>query len=112
MVTRGTVAAEGVEGGFARVYRVLSAFEETGKLSPLKLPIWIGLLVGNVLSSFIMSFVTMPYYVNRLLKRWLRPSPEASAVKTNLAGLGIVAAVTVFWAVVFYVVTTRIWTLP
>ncbi|WP_177154728.1 ATP-dependent helicase [Glycomyces harbinensis] len=31
VVTRGAVAAEGVEGGFAKVYRVLSAFEETGK---------------------------------------------------------------------------------
>ncbi|MQM26283.1 ATP-dependent helicase [Glycomyces albidus] len=31
VVTRGAVAAEGVEGGFAKVYRVLSAFEESGK---------------------------------------------------------------------------------
>lgn len=81
-------------------------------LSPLKMPLWLGLLVGNLLSSFIMSFLTMPYYVNRLLKRWLRPSPDESAAKTNLVGLGIVAAVTVFWGVVFYLVTTQIWTLP
>ncbi|MFI6493875.1 antibiotic biosynthesis monooxygenase [Streptomyces sp. NPDC050564] len=81
-------------------------------LSPLRMPLWLGLLVGNLLSSFIMSFFTMPYYVNRLLKRWLRPSPDASAAKSNLVGLGIVAAVTVFWAVVFYLVTRQIWTLP
>ncbi|MEU6860636.1 ATP-dependent helicase [Glycomyces sp. NPDC046736] len=31
VVTRGAVAAEGAEGGFAKVYRVLSAFEETGR---------------------------------------------------------------------------------
>ncbi|MFB9660535.1 ATP-dependent helicase [Glycomyces mayteni] len=31
VVTRGAVAAEGVEGGFAKVYRVLSAFEESGR---------------------------------------------------------------------------------
>ncbi|MFC3493854.1 ATP-dependent helicase [Glycomyces rhizosphaerae] len=31
VVTRGAVAAEDVEGGFAKVYRVLSVFEETGK---------------------------------------------------------------------------------
>lgn len=31
IVTRGTVAAEGVEGGFAAAYRVLSAFEDTGQ---------------------------------------------------------------------------------
>ncbi|WP_252395924.1 ATP-dependent helicase [Streptantibioticus parmotrematis] len=31
VVTRGAVAAEGVAGGFSAVYRVLSAFEETGQ---------------------------------------------------------------------------------
>ncbi|MFY1679123.1 ATP-dependent helicase [Streptomyces sp. WMMC905] len=31
VVTRGAVAAEGVEGGFPAAYRVLSAFEETGQ---------------------------------------------------------------------------------
>ncbi|RRR98233.1 ATP-dependent helicase [Glycomyces terrestris] len=31
VVTRGAVAAEGVDGGFAKVYRVLSAFEESGR---------------------------------------------------------------------------------
>ncbi|MFD9410052.1 antibiotic biosynthesis monooxygenase [Streptomyces sp. NPDC059989] len=81
-------------------------------LSPLKLPIWLGLLVGNLLSSFAMSFITMPYYVNRLLKRWLWPAPDAPPVRTNLVGLGIVAAALTFWAVVFYLVTRQFWTLP
>ncbi|MDO0925424.1 ATP-dependent helicase [Streptomyces sp. TG1A-8] len=31
VVTRGAVAAEGVEGGFSAVYRVLSVFEESGR---------------------------------------------------------------------------------
>ncbi|BFO15867.1 hypothetical protein SHKM778_22550 [Streptomyces sp. KM77-8] len=31
VVTRGAVSAEGVEGGFSAVYRVLAAFEETGQ---------------------------------------------------------------------------------
>ncbi|WP_129842796.1 ATP-dependent helicase [Streptomyces sp. RFCAC02] len=31
VVTRGAVAAEGVEGGFSAVYRVLAAFEESGR---------------------------------------------------------------------------------
>ncbi|MGI5258060.1 antibiotic biosynthesis monooxygenase [Streptomyces angustmyceticus] len=81
-------------------------------LSPLKLPLWLGLLVGNLLSSFIMSFVTMPFYVNPLLKRWLRPRPGAPRARTHLVGLGTVAAVMVFWAAVFYLVTIRIWHLP
>jgi hypothetical protein len=55
---------------------------------------------------------TMPYYVNPLLRRWLRPPPDEPTVRTNLVGLGIVAAVTVFRAVVFYAVTALIRTLP
>lgn len=31
IVTRGSVVAEGIDGGFAHVYRVLSGFEETGR---------------------------------------------------------------------------------
>ncbi|MFF4960023.1 antibiotic biosynthesis monooxygenase [Streptomyces sp. NPDC001222] len=81
-------------------------------LSPLHLPLWIGLLVGNLLSSFIMSFLTMPYYVNPLLGRWLRPPPNEPAARTNLRGLGLVAVAMAFWAVVFYLVTVRLWTLP
>ncbi|MFB6618327.1 antibiotic biosynthesis monooxygenase [Streptomyces sp. NPDC085524] len=81
-------------------------------LSPLKLPIWIGLLIGNLLSSLAMSFFTMPYYVNRLLKRWLWPAPDAPPLRTNLVGIGIVAAALGFWAIVFYLVTRQFWTLP
>ncbi|MBL1106542.1 antibiotic biosynthesis monooxygenase [Streptomyces sp. 5-8] len=81
-------------------------------LSPLHMRLWIGLLVGNLLSSFIMSFLTMPYYVNPLLGRWLRPPPDEPAARTDLRGLGVVAAVVALWAVVFYLVTVRFWTLP
>ncbi|MYS40806.1 hypothetical protein GTY23_06035, partial [Streptomyces sp. SID5998] len=31
VVTRGAVSAEGVEGGFSAVYRMLSVFEESGQ---------------------------------------------------------------------------------
>ncbi|MGP3689419.1 antibiotic biosynthesis monooxygenase [Streptomyces sp. IBSNAI002] len=81
-------------------------------LHPLGMPLWLGLLVGNLFSSFIMSFLTMPHYVNRLLKRWLWPGPDESPVRSNLTGLGIVAAALGFWVVVFYLVTERFWTLP
>ncbi|MGR4881053.1 antibiotic biosynthesis monooxygenase [Streptomyces sp. LARHCF249] len=82
-------------------------------LHPLGMPFWLGLLVGNLLSSFIMSFLTMPHYVNRLLKRWLWPPvPDESPARTNLAGLGIVTATLGFWAAVFYLVTEQFWTLP
>ncbi|MEU6867341.1 antibiotic biosynthesis monooxygenase [Streptomyces sp. NPDC046876] len=81
-------------------------------LSPLHMPFWLGMLVGNLLSSLLMTFLTMPYYVNPLLKRWLRPQPDEPPARSNRIGLGLVAAVTVFWVAVFYVMTTRIWTLP
>ena len=45
-------------------------------LSPLHMPLWLGMLIGNLLSSFVMSFFTMPYYVNPLLKHWLQATAE------------------------------------
>lgn len=81
-------------------------------LHPLGMPFWFGLLVGNLLSSFIMSFFTMPHYVNRLLRRWLWPAPGESRVRTNLVGGAVVTALLLFWAVVFYLVTEVFWTLP
>ncbi|MDT5334551.1 MAG: uncharacterized protein QOD90_56 [Mycobacterium sp.] len=81
-------------------------------LSPLKMPLWLGLLIGNLLSSFTMSFLTMPYYANPLLKRWLRPPPEAPRVRANLRGIGIVLAANAFWVAVFYLVTRVFWHLP
>ncbi|MFJ6632808.1 antibiotic biosynthesis monooxygenase [Streptomyces sp. NPDC091376] len=81
-------------------------------LAPLNMPLWLGLLVGNLFSSFAMSFLTMPYYVNPLLRRWLRPSPEEPPARSNRVGLGIVAVAMLFWVAFFFVVTTQIWTLP
>ncbi|WP_433525494.1 antibiotic biosynthesis monooxygenase [Nocardia pseudovaccinii] len=81
-------------------------------LSPLRMPLWLGLLIGNLLSSFVMSFFTMPYYVNRLLRRWLRPPPDTPAAETNRHGVAIVVAVMLAWVVIFYVVTTKLWSLP
>lgn len=81
-------------------------------LSPLEMPLWLGLLIGNLLSSFIMSFFTMPYYVNRLLHRWLRPPSGIPLRRTNIQGALLVGGLTVFWVAVFYAVTTQIWSLP
>lgn len=81
-------------------------------LAPLKMPLWLGLFIGNLLSSFIMTFVTMPYYVNPLLGRWMRPPPGAQATRTNLRGIALVTGVMAFWVLVFYLVTRVFWTLP
>jgi antibiotic biosynthesis monooxygenase (ABM) superfamily enzyme len=81
-------------------------------LSPLHMPLWLSLLVGNLLSSFAMTFLTMPYYVNPLLKRWLRPPPGAPEPRTNWNGIAICVAALAFWTVVFYLVTRVFWHLP
>ena len=81
-------------------------------VSPLKMPLWLGLLIGNLLSSFTMSFLTMPYYANPLLKRWLRPPANVPRSQTNWRGIGTVAALMLFWSVVFYLVTKVFWHLP
>jgi antibiotic biosynthesis monooxygenase (ABM) superfamily enzyme len=80
-------------------------------LSPLKLPIWLGTLTGNLCSSFILTFVTMPFYANRLLKRFLWPRANEPKSRTNLRGAAIVAAALLFWAVVFGLVW-KFWNLP
>ncbi|KAA0086748.1 antibiotic biosynthesis monooxygenase [Mycolicibacterium sp. P9-64] len=81
-------------------------------LSPLHMPLWLGLLVGNLFSSMLMTFVTMPYYVNPLLKHWLRPPPNVPAAKANWRGVGISVAALAFWTVVFYLATKVLWHLP
>lgn len=80
-------------------------------LSPLKMPMWLGMLVGNLISSVIMSFLVMPRYVNPMLGWWLRPKADAPA-DTNLRGIGLVLAVNAAWVVVFYLITVQFWTLP
>jgi hypothetical protein len=76
------------------------------------MPLWLGMLIGNLLSSFAVSFVAMPYYVNPLLKHWLRPPPNVPEARTNWQGIGTVAALNLFWVVVFYLVTRVFWHLP
>jgi uncharacterized protein len=78
-------------------------------MSPLKLPLWAALLIGNLFSSFTMSYLTMPYYVNPVLKRWLRPRATDSTRASNWWGIGITVAGLTFWSVVFCLVTTVFW---
>jgi uncharacterized protein len=81
-------------------------------LWPLKMPLWLNLLVGNLCSSFAMTFLTMPYYVNPLLKRWLRPPSTVPAARNNRRGVAIAVTALAFWAVVFYLATRVIWHFP
>jgi hypothetical protein len=76
------------------------------------LKLWQALLIGNLLSSFTMTYFTMPRYVNPLLRFWLRPAKRAPEPQTALRGVGLVVALQVFWLVLFFLVTDLIWHLP
>jgi len=80
--------------------------------APLGMPLWLGMLVGNLLSSFTMSYVVMPFYGNPLLRFWMWPAKNARQPLTNVLGFALVLAVNALWAVVFYLVTVEFWTLP
>jgi len=80
-------------------------------MAPVKLPVWLGGMFSNLISSFVMTFVTMPFYVNPLLKRWLYAAPDAPKAATNIRAGLVIAAVMVFWAVLFWLVTTVFWKL-
>ena len=72
--------------------------------TPLHMPFWLAMLVGNLLSSFVMSFLTMPYYTNPILRWWLT-APAARGV--TIKGVLLVLAINGLWAVFFYVLTVR-----
>lgn len=75
--------------------------------APLDMPFWLAMLVGNLLSSFVMSYLTMPYYGTRLLRWWLTPSAAARQPATNIKGIALVLAVNGLWAVLFYFLTVK-----
>ena len=79
-------------------------------LSPLQLPMWLSLLIGNLLGSLAMTYFTMPFYVNRLLSWWLAPRRTAAQPATDIRGFLLVFAINAGLALVFYVLTVRIWT--
>ena len=75
--------------------------------SPLHLPFWLGMLIGNLVSSFVMSYLTMPYYGNPILRWWLAPSPSARQPATDITGVLLVLAINGLWALVFYLLTVK-----
>lgn len=75
--------------------------------APLGMPLWLGMLVGNLLSSFVMSYVTMPFYGNPILRFWMSPRKDARQPLTNVRGFVLVLAVNALWAVIFYLVTVK-----
>ena len=81
-------------------------------LWPLKLHLWVNLLIGNLLSSLALSYFVMPYFVNPLLKNWLRPPPHVSVAKTNWRGFATVFVVMSAFSAIFYFLTITFLHLP
>ncbi|MFJ2667127.1 antibiotic biosynthesis monooxygenase [Nocardia fluminea] len=72
--------------------------------------LWISLLVGNILSVALLTWVVMPV-VTRALGFWMRSSPRPDP-RTDLIGLACSMAFLTFAAIFFYLVTRVFWTLP
>lgn len=74
-------------------------------MAPLHIPFWLSMLIGNLLSSFVMSFLIMPHYANPILRWWLAPS--ARRPLANLQAVALVLGINGLWAVAFYVLTVK-----
>lgn len=75
---------------------------------PLHLPLWAVLLMNNLISSFVMSYLVMPYYSNPILRWWLRPKADAPQPRTNMLGIGVVLLLNAAWTLV-YILVARTW---
>lgn len=72
-------------------------------------PLWASLLLGNVLSVSLLTWVVMPV-VTRALRSWLAPGPLPR--RLEIAGTVASVAFLTLAALVFWLVTTQIWHLP
>lgn len=73
--------------------------------------LWLGLLVGSVLSVTLLTWVVMPA-VTRLFGFWLAPESAQPDPRRDALGTAISIACLTLAAAVFWLVSTQIWTLP
>jgi uncharacterized protein len=73
--------------------------------------LWESLLLGNVLSVSLLTWVVMPN-VTRALRFWLVETPTRSQARVNAIGALLSIAFLTIAALVFWLVTVQIWTLP
>lgn len=73
--------------------------------------LWQSLLLGNVLSVALLTWVVMPV-VTRALRFWLSPSRAAAGPRLDALGAAVSIAFLTVAAIVFWLVTTVLWTLP
>ncbi len=72
--------------------------------------LWETLLLGNVLSVAILTWIVMPFIVTRALRFWL--APRHTSAPLDAIGAAISIAFLVVAALFFWLITTQIWTLP
>lgn len=73
--------------------------------------LWETLLLGNVLSVSLLTWVVMPI-VTRALHFWLAPDPRSAGPRLDAIGTAASIGFLTVAAIVFWLVTTQIWNLP
>ncbi len=73
--------------------------------------LWESLLVGNILSVALLTWVVMPV-VTRALRFWLAPDQGHASRRVDMIGTVASVAFLAVAALVFWLVTTQLWTLP
>lgn len=73
-------------------------------------PLWASLLIGNIASVCLLTWVVMPV-VTRVLRFWLEPG-DASSGRVDTVGLVVSVGFLAVAAVVFWLATTVVWSLP
>jgi len=76
-----------------------------------KAELWESLLIGNILSVSLLTWVVMPI-VTRALRFWLEPEGGHATARVNALGAMASAAFLALAALVFWLCTTQIWHLP
>jgi uncharacterized protein len=76
-----------------------------------KAELWESLLIGNILSVSLLTWVVMPI-VTRALRFWLEPEGGRADARVNALGTMASVAFLAFAALVFWLCTTQIWHLP
>jgi antibiotic biosynthesis monooxygenase (ABM) superfamily enzyme len=74
-------------------------------------PLWATLLIGNVCSVSLLTWVVMPV-VTRALGFWLGPGRQAGRARLDVAGAAVSVAFLTIAALVFWLCTTQLWHLP
>lgn len=76
-----------------------------------KAELWESLLIGNILSVSLLTWVVMPV-VTRALRFWLTPADGRDGARTDAIGAAASVGFLTLAALVFWLFTTQLWHLP